>query len=512
MWAARGLLLGLMLVLAACGRGPERSSDPALARGNTLVMAVEAAADVLPDVKDLDFLVFDRFARRNERGELEGLLAQSWEVSDDYWEWTIHLRDDVRWHDGVPVTAHDVRFAFDLLDNADRGYPGFETDVLDDLTIRVRPPSAIQFIDDIFCYPRHLLERLDPEGFWSWEFWLQPVGNGPYRFVRYVPDTLMEFEINRDYHGPKPAIERVILKFVGQAGLAELLAGKVDVVEGDLAQIPLIERDPRLLVHRQLTHAARAIYWKTDHVLFRDPRVRRALTLAIDRRELARVLYLPPDTPITDGPLTRRQLYGADLPEPLPYDPKEADRLLEQAGWTDEDGDGLRERDGLPFRFTATFRRGNGVPQLGVYVQEYLQRLGIRMEIEVLEESLSWERLYNGDFEALFTIQQPGVEAHIRDFGRDNNIGYHNPAAFEIIDRMAATARPDDQDRRHVELAALFREDQPVTRLLPWDWTTFAHRRVRGLASPVGSRVDSGGTYIDEMWIEGAARGGHGGP
>jgi len=484
-----------------CGKdGPH--ADPVVGRGSTVVVAVESEHDVLPNVLDLDFLTFLPLAKRNAEGELEGRLAESWEPSADYREWTIHLRTDVYWEDGTQVTAHDVKFTLDLLDHPDREYPGFESVVVDDATLSIRPPNAMLFLDDIVYYPRHLLEGLDPGEFWSWDFWFQPVGNGPYRFVRYVPETLIEFEASPDYYGPQPRIERVIVKFVGKAELTELLAGTADIVEGNPSQISLIENDPRFRVYREIRPAARAIYWKNDHPVFLDPEVRRALTLAIDRPQLARVLHLPPDIPITDGPLTLRQLYRGEHAAPLPYDPDAARRLLRAAGWTDADGDDLLERDGREFRFTASVRPGNGLEELAVYVQDYLRRVGVQMEIEILEGAVIWEKQFSGDFEALFTIQQNGVHAHVRDFGRGNNTGYESQEGFELIDQMAATADPDERDRLHLELATLFRQELPVTRLLPWDWTTFAHRRIQGSSSPLGSTIDPFGTYMDELWVE----------
>lgn len=495
------LAMATFLVFISC-EGSQATLDSAAARGRKVVLAVPAVDDVLPDATDLDFLAFDRLARQNAQGELEGLLAESWEVSEDYSEWTVHLRQDARWHDGAPVTADDVKFTFDLLDDPDREQVGYEAEVLDEFSVRVRPPHASRFLDDIVYYPRHLIEDLDPEDFWAWDFWLAPVGNGPFRFVRYVQNTLMEFEANPDYYGPKPGIDRVILKFVGDAGLTELLAGNVDATAGQVSQIPLIEQDPRFRVHREVTAAARAIFWNMHNPLFTDPSVRRALTLAIDRPALARLLYLPPEVPITDGPLTERQLRRGEYPEPLVHDSPEARRLLEMAGWVDADGDGVREREGVPFRFTATVWRGHGVPQLAVSVQDYLQRVGVRMEIMVVEEPVAFERLFRGDFEAIMMIQQPGVEAHNREFGRRNVIGYVNPEAFDLIDQLLVTAVPDEVDRLHAELAALFRLEQPVTRLLPWDWTTFAHHRLRGPGTALGMRVDAAGTFLPEMWVE----------
>ncbi|MEE9611724.1 MAG: ABC transporter substrate-binding protein [Desulfatiglandales bacterium] len=90
-----------------CGKGKD---DRVYSRGSTVIVAVSDVSAMLPDKSDADHLVFLALASLNANGELEGRLAESWEHSPDYREWTYHLRTDVFWHDGVPVTAHDLKF------------------------------------------------------------------------------------------------------------------------------------------------------------------------------------------------------------------------------------------------------------------------------------------------------------------------------------------------------------------------------------------------------------------
>lgn len=479
--------------------GCDRNEDPAYDRGSTLVMAVPDVEAVKPDNWDLDFLTFLPLAKQNEHGELEGHLARSWDHSPDHREYTYHLRTGLRWDDGVPVTARDVKFTLDLLGHSDvNAYTGIEATAVDDSTVRIRARNP-DYIQDIGYFPRHLLEGLDPRRFWQWDFWTHPVGDGPYRFVRYVPETLMEFQANPDYYGARPRIERLILKFVGDAGLTELVAGNVDIVRAELTQIPRIERDPRFRLFVHGFPGARGIYWRTDHPLFRNPKVRRALTLAVDRRQLLGLLNLPDELPIIDGVLTVRQNRRGEWPEALPYDPEQAGTLLKAAGWLDQDGDGVREKDGQPFRFTATVWPGNGIPELAVYVQEFFRQVGVHMEIQSIDEAAGWDRLKAGDFEALFMIVQSGVFAQIRDFGRENRTGYYNPEAFAVIDSLQTTADPEEEDRLYRRLTEIYRSDMQFTRLIPWSSEWFVHRRVRGLTTPFRAEPD---TYMEELWVE----------
>ncbi|HYN81760.1 MAG TPA: ABC transporter substrate-binding protein [Gemmatimonadaceae bacterium] len=485
------LAAGVLLALAGC----RNARDPALDRGATVVVAVEDVGAMKPDAK-LDFLTFLSLATLDEHGELAGRLARSWEHSADFKEWTYHLRTDVRWDDGKPVTARDVKFTLDLLAKAGTGYTGINATIVDDSTVRIRAANQ-HYVDDIVYYPEHLLAALDPAKFWEWNFWTQPVGNGPFRFVRYLPERLIEFEANPRYYKGKPRIQRVIAKFVGKAGMTELLSGNADIVQGEPGQIPRIASDPRFRIHNNVVPPAFSIYWKADHPLFRDSRVRRALTLAIDRRELLRFVNLPPDAPITDAVLTYRQLRRREWPKPLPYDTARARMLLAAAGWAERNGDGVLEKDGRPFRFTASVGSGLDRDKLAVYVQAQLRRVGVQMHIQMVDAPVMWNKLRAGDFEAWMHVQQSG--ALRRDFGSGNPLGYANAQAFELTDRLQQTADPEVEDRIYREISEIFLTDPPMVRLVPYSNNWFVHRRIRGLSTPFHAQPD---TYMEDLWVE----------
>jgi peptide/nickel transport system substrate-binding protein len=488
----------LALTAAGCARRGSRGN----ARASTVIMAVESVNDIKPDVTDCDFLIFSPLAERDEHGELLPRLAQSWEHTPDGLEWTYHLRRDVRWHDGVPVTAHDVKFTFDLLQHPDvHEYLFGPVTVVDDytVTVRVRRFAASGYQDDIVFYPKHLLEGLDKKQFWSWEFWTHPVGSGPFRFVRYQPGTMIEFEANPDYFRGKPKIEHLVLKFVGEAGLTELLSGQVDVVlRGLPSQIPTVLADPRFHVYYQVHPVSWVIYWKHSLPLFRDPQVRRALTLAIDRTECLRVLNLPGDLPQSDGVFMPRVLLGGELPAPLPYDPAESNRLLDAAGWHDRSSDGVRQREGHAFRFTALVPGGDDLPALAVLVQADLRRIAVQMEIQVLDESVVGRRKWTGQFEATFGMHRPWATDQRGSFGRGNLTGYSNPEAFRLIDAAVAATKADDLDRIYRELTAVYRADLPFTRLVPRVSVFFLDRHLRGLR-----RFSTGADrHMEDLWLD----------
>lgn len=502
MRAIRGFRILLLMASGICSVAGCADSDPPDAdRVSTLTVLHDANGGVYPTFTPAQFLVFLPLARRNAEGVLEGWLARSWEHSDDYRTWTFHLQPNATWHDGAPVTAHDVKFSLELISHPDAGAwlaPGtFAIRVVDDATVSVTllKPVSEAWLDYAVTYPKNRLEDLDPKEFYSWSFWTQPVGNGPYRYVRHMPGTMMEFEANPDYFLREPRVERVILK-LGPPAITELLSGNVDVIPwvGELDLLKL-RGDPRFRTYHKILPAhLGAVIWNHDRPPFDDPRVRRALTLAMDRRAIIQALNFPEETPLFDVIFTEEQFHRGELPPSLPHDPAGARRLLDEAGWQDDQPGGVRHRDGRPFRFEALVHAGQSFDRAAVLIQSDLQAVGVRMDITRLDAGVVDGRRQAGDFDALFG--EPRPEA---DFGADSRIGYRNPRVALLLERAAATVHPGERDAIHREIWPIFRSEVPVTFLYPVVRTTAAHRRVRGLSSPWH---DDPLWYADQVWLE----------
>jgi peptide/nickel transport system substrate-binding protein len=496
-------------LIAGCvvigGLGSASCREP---RGDAVsTVIVQYAADERALGPEFDspaqFLVFLPLVSRNREGEFEGRLARSWEPSADYRSWTVRLNPDVRWHDGVQVTADDIAFTIELLSRPDVGYveTGSVTiTVLDDSTFRYSSSLSSPLDDYRTYYPKHLLEPLDPTEFYQWEFWTQPVGNGPYRYVRHVPKTMMELEANPDYFLGKPAIERVVLKF-GEPQLTELLAGNVDILSSvSPLDLPKIAEDRRFRVYYQMGWDAASIYWNHRTALFGDASVRRALTLAIDRRELLDVLNLAGELPLFDVIFSERQ--WDELPPALPHDPRQAERLLDEAGWRDVNGDGVRERDGTEFAFDLLVHGADG-GRAAVYIQDQLRRVGVRVEIRTIADwATVFQRVRAGEFEAaLFghLMSVGSVRGHFRFFGDESYLGYENPTVAELLEAIVETGNPRGKDSLFKSLWPIFQQDVPLTILYPVTSTHVVERRIRGLISPFrGDPV----WYMEDLWLD----------
>lgn len=426
-------------------------------------------------------------------------LLNRWQHSEDYSQWTLHVREDVKWGDGTPVTAEDVKFSLELWTRPDVGYDVrlFETiTVLDPHTLHVvfkRPVAGTIFqYNWLAVVPEHLLGELAIEELFRWPFWITPVGNGPYRYSRHIPGTMTELVANPDYYGEPPRIRTVVLRYGGNP-LTELLSGNVDIATGlrpiDAMQV---RTDDRFQVDQTYGSGATwVIVWNHRNPLFADARVRRALTLAVDRRELFRVLQLPEDMPIVDVPTRARHRRQGLSPPPLPYDPDGAKELLAEVGWVDADEDGTLERDDQEFQFT--FIVDEQQSTYAILLQEQFRRIGIRMEIASFDRTTWRQRARAGDFDATLWLY-----SYIENFGgTDIFTGYSNAEITALRDSAWHTIDPELHDRHMRAMWRLFAQEIPVTYLHPPVFYRAAHRRVKGLETDIDFIRD-----IEHLWIE----------
>jgi len=464
------------------------------------------------------FLMFLPLVSWDEHGEVAPALARSWEHSPDSRSWTFHLRSDVRWHDGVPTTAQDVKFTIELQGRPDVLFDDAWVNVdsilvPDDTTLTIhysRPRDALN--DWMVYWPKHLLEGLDPAKFLEWDFWTHPVGNGPYRHVRHVEKTMVELEANPDFYAGPPRIPRVIIAFGGAAPVPQLLSGDVDVVSwANSVDLPALAADDRFRVYYQLAPSVPwllVLAWNEHRPPLDDARVRRAFTAAVDRRELLGLLNLPPDIRLADAPYTPRQYRMDALPASIPFDTSEAARLLDAAGWHDTDGDGIRDRDGKPLHVTIIGRPD--WQATAVYVQAALRRVGVDAALELLERRILQPRFQGGDFDGAI---QPfwnapdshvewlgsGLEAGRRREAQAEIIGYHNAAVASLLAAARATVDLSARDSLYALAAPLVLQDAPITFLYPTVQTYVVTRNLQGLVEPY--RADPM-QFLQDLWLE----------
>ncbi len=436
-------------------------------------------------------------------------LARSWTRRDSV-TLVFDLDPRARWHDDTPVTARDVLFTFDRardpkiaprLTNLLRYVASITAEGDHRVVFRFTRRYAEQLYDaswHVQPLPAHLLDTIPADRLERAAFVTQPVGNGPYQWGRNVPGQFTELVANSTFFLGRPSIERIIIRLASdpEARLNLLLSGEIDAVDnvpppltnidriakvGALRVIPVPSPTVGYLLYNQRNPANR----DQPHPILSDIRVRRAITLALDRRLMnEKVLGAYGSVPY--GPVAPYLWIRYGAPEPVQRNVAEARRQLAAAGWHDTDGDGIVDRNGQPLMLKLNFPSSSGIRrQLALMTQEQLRQAGIGIDLQQLEVGVWQERRSSGNFDIDFSAasQDPSPTGLTQSWScaGGSNVGkYCDPKVDSLIDQaMLSPGRPTKI--WHAVLRQI-EEDAPATFVYGLAYASVVHRRFEKVA------------------------------
>lgn len=414
-------------------------------------------------------------------------LAKSWSFSDDHTSLTFELRDDVRWSDGEPVTAEDVRWTWQAWTNPEVAFGSAFikeriVDVVAETPTRVRmvfdAPYRTQLFDanEGFILPRRQWQAI-PFAKWREDlrvFERDLAVSGPFRLERWTPQQEIVLTSNPT-SAIRPHLERVTFRVMpDQSGhVRALRAGEVDVVlfvpPADAAPL---EADPNFTLHAFPANQYTYIGWNLERPQFADDATRRALTLAIDRNALVETLWFG-RARVGIGPIPAESWAHHPSLAPHPYDPAAAKEALAAAGWTDSNGDGTLDRNGVDLAFELLTNTGNAVRRdAATMIQAQLATVGVRATPREIELNALIALNESGDFDA--AIGAWGIDTsldlryafHSDEITEGSNfVRYRNAEVDAALDEL----RNSQDDTRTLallhQLQELLYHDQPYTFL-----------------------------------------------
>jgi peptide/nickel transport system substrate-binding protein len=516
----------LAFVLAACGgQEPAESTAPSVAPGDssapepsepgtgtggTVRIGIGGSADslnpgngVLSEAYTLYELMYDTPIGITSDGEYVSELATDWGVSEDGLTWTLTIREDATFHDGEPLTAEDVAYTLNLYKATEdfpflASYPAiYDTiEAIDETTVELTTAEPIGNFEStmvfIYVLPQHIWEAEDdPVAFENAEM----IGSGPFKLTEFSQGEFVELAANTDYWGTAPNVDGVIFQTISNpdARVTALTTGEVDAItEFPATAVSTLQNTENVNVHiadigagGSLTDVIFNITAEEDcppedgvcsgHPALKDIAVRRALAHAMNKQQIIDVVLLGTGSPgLSLVPPGLGEFYGSEI-EDYGFDVDEANRLLDEAGYEDSDGDGIRECladqdcEDLSFRFNYP-DDSDTAPREAELLKEMWNEVGVDIVIQGLDaDTLTSVCCPTFDFDIILwgwgTDPDPafllGVALCTEIESGFSESGYCNPEYDALYDAQAVETDPATRVEQIIEMQQILIDDLP---------------------------------------------------
>ncbi len=493
------VLLAFILFLASCGgndadRVAGQVGDPVdkPTRGGSVLRHLES------DCKTLNWVLYttvyedyvlrylyDRLLDYDKDLKIIPVLAKDYDISRDHLKITVTLRDSVFWHDGEPVTSADVKFTVDKI--LDPAVPAVNKRSWFEKLDRVETPDekTVVFVwSEPYAPSLHALTQLAPmpKHIYGTGDFLEnpanraPVGSGAFKFEEWRTAQTISLVRNENYYRENAYLDKVIFRIIpdGAVALSALKTGEIDEMRVRQTQWETQTNDADFLkrFEKAVYYVPQYNYlaWNCRSVWFRDARVRNALTLLFDRETLNEKVYSG-YAQLVSGPFYINSWAYDRSVEPLPHDPVRAKELLDEAGWIDSDGDGIRDKDGVDFEFEFSSTGSRIALEYGQLLQEECANVGITLKIRRLDGATYFDRTFKGQYDAAALSWRLDPDPDVFDMFHSSEVPpiglNHTFYSNSRVDSLLELGRVEFDRARRTEIYhqvhRLIHEDQPYT-------------------------------------------------
>jgi peptide/nickel transport system substrate-binding protein len=438
-------------------------------------------------------------------------------ISADGLSWRVKLRDGVKWHDGTPFTAADVKFSLELINNPKfragrRTGHEFVRDVTvvspTEITWKLAQPYA-PYISDLawtFIVPKHIADAPDPNGT---PLNTAPVGTGPFRWGERQPGDHITLVANEHYYRKGPYLERVTYKYIPDLTVlyTQFRTGEIDYIgiQGITADH---YAEAKTLPDRKVVLAGSAfvesIFMNLSRPVFQDKAVREALYAAMDRKSIIEAIYYGLPTP-TESYMPRQSwAFNPNLPV-RDYNPAQAKQILDAAGWKPGAG-GVREKGGVRLEFSNSTTAGNHVrEQAQQLLQQNWKEIGAAMTIKNMPAAVIWGDYFSqSKYDSVMvswdfsTGPDPDVsfffDSHnipVKGGAGNNTMQYANPEVDKLLLEGATTTDMAKRKTIYMQAQSIVRGDLPLLPLFQGATIEGTKAKLIGYANNVNTQSNA---------------------
>lgn len=423
----------------------------------------------------LILLIFSGLVRFDNAGRAIPDLAKEWEISKDGLVWTFFIRDDVSFHDGHPLTAHDVEFTYSAIMEPKNMSPRAKRCELIDriesegdyiFRITLKHPFA-PFVRMLHwpIAPGHLLENVDLR---NTSLNRRPVGSGPFKLTDWAEDDTIVLDANREYfRKDRPILDRLIFRTYPDRETARqaIADGQMDIALNlPASDLLFVNKRGSFRIYSSSGAFSYAIIFNLKEQVFKDIKVRKALNHAIDKDSII-ANQLKGHGKICTGPFgVDSWAYNSDI-EPTHHSVERARELLEQAGWVDTDGDAILDKNGEPFEISLTVPNiSDTLQRIAIAIKAQLMRIGVRVNLEYIDDS----ELYGSSFQAIITMISTGEDPeyargswHSKS-GGSNLASYKNSFVDDLMDMGREEGDPEKRKVIYHKIHEMIHDDCPA--------------------------------------------------
>jgi peptide/nickel transport system substrate-binding protein len=480
------IVLGLLfaVITVSCSKPDDPRKRMARSNENVLRYDVNASFSLLNPAtvqisgsNNIFPLLYSYLFVPNDKGSLDPDLAVRWSVDPEKTKWTIYLRNDALFHNKRAVTSKDVKYSYEnLLKNI---RPDLYS-VIDRISLLSNTALCIHLKkeDPLLLQKIWYFEIIPHPNGKEIDYYHHPIGSGPFQFKYRENNKTVVLEANDDFYNGRPMVDKIVFNYQADREKAwtRLLAGKTDIAQeiSPKNYEMLKYYQDRFYFDKYTLGYYTILLYNTYDPLFSDPRVRRALSLAIDREYIVENI-LKGYGKVANGPIGVDSPFHDPKVNPLPFEPQKAIDLLIEIGWSYDKKGHCLYKQGIPFEFTLlVFKESQIEKKVARYIQLCLNEIGIRLRLQAVDfEDLKSSYFKNIKFQAVLTeidgiYRNPEMIKTLwsSDINRKAIVGcFENPEVTQLIQKAIAATDPFKKKDLFYKVDALITSLQPGTFL-----------------------------------------------